>query len=462
MKISPLAVSLSLAFSAGGALAQAALDKARATTVVNQVLSERGLQLQSGGEEGTQFKSQVFKFDSESKAHYQGTYTFTVVDGAIKVAVSDIKFASGMPTLFPVPGALLASLVNPMQARVQELLAGSPGAAGAGGSSGAAKGPSAKATEVIAGPAFNANGEPMTPSPNGLIPGRRPGERISPVIPASGDQLNQVDIGGLNLDMSAEQARKVLAGKAKWTERPLKTLVTTSYREQTFAVGNFSYRCAGAGACKLSNAVEAFTTYSMPEQPDLVGIHRVRVYGDKEKPLLNETIKALQEKYGKEMYHTPYEKMGYAPTYTMQWVTNIKGGVQGDFSGLGPVDQKSPTGCPITYFAEAPIPEWGSPKSFYSTGDIEKNIPLTNGNGFFKDVNRVLRHEKPQGGCGTLMGVVLTLDSNRDYVSKMEIGLLNYKRLETQLQTLANSFVQASNAARDEKQGQDKSRKADL
>ena len=456
MKFALRALSLSLILATQLAWSQVPLDKERATTIVKQVLTERRLALQSVDDEGARFKSEPFKFDSESKAHYQGSYSFLVVNGEIKVTVTDIRFASGMPTLFPVPGALLSSLTAPLQERLQALSAGTRSARAEPASA------QGRTASTSAGPAFNANGEPMKPSPDGLIPGRASGTSAPAVIPATGDQLNQADILGINLDMSAVQARKVLAGKAKWTERPLKTGIGTEYRQQAMTVGTYRYRCAGAGPCKLGNAVESMTTYALPGQPDMVGIYRVRIYGDKEKPLLNETIKALQEKYGKELFHTPFEKLGYSPSYSMRWAANIPGGVRGEFAGLSPVDQKSAMGCPIPYLPEAPMPEWGDPKSYYSSKDIDGNLPITNGPGFFTDVNRVLRKERPLSGCGTLLGVVLTLDSNRDYVSRMEVAVLNYARLDNQLQALANGFMKEAEGARTQKLEKDKGRKPEL
>ncbi|MEK8046888.1 hypothetical protein [Ideonella margarita] len=395
------------------------MDKERAGGLVKQVLTERELTVRSTADEGARFKSEPFKFESESQIRYQGSYNFQVVNGEIKVTITDIRFASGMPTLFPVPGALLASLSNPMQERLQALAAGTP---------------MARASHTSA----------------------------PPVVPASGDHLNQADILGIHLNMSAAQARKVLAGKGKWTERPLKSGIGNEYRQLPMTVGHFQYRCAGAGPCKVGDAIESMATYALPGQPDMVGIYRVRIFGANEKPLLNETAKALQDKYGRELFHTPHEYMGTADRYTMRWAANIPGGVRGDYSGLSPMDQRSATGCPIAYLPEAPMPEWGDPKTFYSANDIDANQPTINRPEFFTDVNRVLRKERPLAGCGTLLGVVLALDSNRDYVKHMRVSVLNYARLDAQLQALGSSFLKDADGARMQQLEKDKGRKPEL
>ncbi len=457
MKFALRALPLCLILASQLAWSQVSMDKERAAGLVKQVLTERGLAVQSTADEGARFKSEPFKFESESQIRYQGSYNFQVVNGEIKVTITDIRFASGMPTLFPVPGALLASLTNPMQERLQALAAGTPMARAEPAS---AQGKTASATS--AGPAFNANGEPMQPSPDGLMPARASHTAAPPVVPASGDHLNQADILGIHLNMSAAQARKVLAGKGKWTERPLKSGIGNEYRQLPMTVGHFQYRCAGAGPCKLGDAIESMATYALPGQPDMVGIYRVRIFGANEKPLLNETIKALQDKYGRELFHTPHEYMGTADRYTMRWAANIPGGVRGDYSGLSPMDQRSATGCPIAYLPEAPMPEWGDPKTFYSANDIDANQPIINRPEFFTDVNRVLRKERPLAGCGTLLGVVLTLDSNRDYVKHMRVSVLNYARLDAQLQALGSNFLKDADGARMQQLEKDKGRKPEL
>jgi hypothetical protein len=73
-----------------------------------------------------------------------------------------------------------------------------------------------------------------------------------------------------------------------------------------------------------------------------------------------------------------------------------------------------------------------------------------------------LRKERPLAGCGTLLGVVLTLDSNRDYVKHMQVSVLNYARLDAQLQALGSNFLKDADGARMQQLEKDKGRKPEL
>ena len=89
MKSLSRACTLSLVLAVNLAWAQVPLGKEQATSLVTQVLSERGVALQSADDAGTRFKSAPFAFDSDSGVHYVGCYTFTVANGGIKVTVTD-------------------------------------------------------------------------------------------------------------------------------------------------------------------------------------------------------------------------------------------------------------------------------------------------------------------------------------------------------------------------------------
>ena len=298
----------------------------------------------------------------------------------------------------------------------------------------------------------------MKPSPDGLMQARPPGENLV-IQPGSSDVLDTADILGVNLNLSAAQAAKVLDGKAKWTVRTLKTGLGTEYKHQEPVVGSTRYRCATGGTCLIKNATELVSTYALPGQPNLVGIHRVRIYGDNEKPLLRETIKALQDKYGREMFHTSYQQAALGSEYHMAWVTKVNGGVRATAGMLELATPKPAQGCPMSFFPFVPLPKWGIEKDFFSR--IDDNAPMGNPE-FASEMLRTWRKEAPMSGCGTALGVFITLDKNRDYVARIEVGLTNYARLEDQMYALAKGFMEGNADARLKQMDADKGRKPDL
>ena len=398
----------------------ATLDKARATSLVTQVLTEKNLQLQSSDDAGTWFKSQPFPFTNSGNVHYSACFYFKVVDNSIQVSLSDLKFQNGLKAFIKPSSREQQEITNPVSVRINGLLN--------------------SAVQSTATPASNGNIRD-----NGNNP----------------DNLDKIEVAGISLNMSPDEARRsILKQHPSASDTKLEPQISTEYFSQPmgpvgelFEIEPYVMRkdgaaYAGSGDMQLGEAVEI--VYA-PGANNLLGIFRFKSYRTDSLPTFDSTVKALVQKYGKtDIADVNEERLNNA----LSWVARAD--VQRP-SPSGYVTYK-PGGCFRPGFAigDHLLYETTVENRYLGASDAEQHREFIQ-DSFLGVFNTLAKDQRAYSKCGTVFLTYLVRAPNSDYVSAITEKIVDFDRANSELVPVVNAFYTQSEDARKKKLTKDSS-----